>query len=71
MTEALQIEWSVLDIGAGPGVGVRCDLWVLIWMFLLFQVDCLNPANHQRLCVLFSSSSAQSSNAPSACVSPW
>ncbi|XP_023478296.1 1-phosphatidylinositol 3-phosphate 5-kinase isoform X12 [Equus przewalskii] len=35
------------------------------------KVDCLNPANHQRLCVLFSSSSAQSSNAPSACVSPW
>ncbi|NXK91567.1 FYV1 kinase, partial [Formicarius rufipectus] len=35
------------------------------------QVDCLSPVNHQRLCVLFSSSSAQSSNAPSACVSPW
>ncbi|XP_004626775.1 1-phosphatidylinositol 3-phosphate 5-kinase [Octodon degus] len=35
------------------------------------KVDCLNPANHQRLCVLFSSSSTQSSNAPSACVSPW
>uniref|UniRef100_H0V1V4 1-phosphatidylinositol 3-phosphate 5-kinase n=1 Tax=Cavia porcellus TaxID=10141 RepID=H0V1V4_CAVPO len=35
------------------------------------KVDCLNPTNHQRLCVLFSSSSAQSSNAPSACVSPW
>ncbi|PNI67186.1 PIKFYVE isoform 7, partial [Pan troglodytes] len=35
------------------------------------KVDCLNPINHQRLCVLFSSSSAQSSNAPSACVSPW
>ncbi|XP_072597682.1 1-phosphatidylinositol 3-phosphate 5-kinase isoform X6 [Vulpes vulpes] len=35
------------------------------------KVDCLNPVNHQRLCVLFSSSSAQSSNAPSACVSPW
>ncbi|KAM9664643.1 1-phosphatidylinositol 3-phosphate 5-kinase isoform 9-T10 [Trichechus inunguis] len=35
------------------------------------KVDCLNPGNHQRLCVLFSSSSAQSSNAPSACVSPW
>ncbi|KAG8520962.1 1-phosphatidylinositol 3-phosphate 5-kinase, partial [Galemys pyrenaicus] len=31
------------------------------------KVDCLNPVNHQRLCVLFSSSSAQSSNAPSAC----
>ncbi|XP_063503929.1 1-phosphatidylinositol 3-phosphate 5-kinase isoform X23 [Pongo pygmaeus] len=37
----------------------------------LARVDCLNPINHQRLCVLFSSSSAQSSNAPSACVSPW
>lgn len=33
--------------------------------------DCLNPVNHQRLCVLFSSSSAQSNNAPNACVSPW
>ncbi|XP_053327656.1 1-phosphatidylinositol 3-phosphate 5-kinase [Spea bombifrons] len=35
------------------------------------KIDCLNPINHQRLCVLFSSSSSQSSNAPSACVSPW
>ncbi|XP_056662968.1 1-phosphatidylinositol 3-phosphate 5-kinase isoform X4 [Monodelphis domestica] len=35
------------------------------------KVDCLSAVNHQRLCVLFSSSSAQSSNAPSACVSPW
>ncbi|NXA48512.1 FYV1 kinase, partial [Nothocercus julius] len=35
------------------------------------KVDCLSPINHQRLCVLFSSSSVQSSNAPSACVSPW
>ncbi|XP_029462249.1 1-phosphatidylinositol 3-phosphate 5-kinase isoform X2 [Rhinatrema bivittatum] len=35
------------------------------------KVDCLSPVNHQKLCVLFSSSSAQSSNAPSACVSPW
>ncbi|XP_054470984.1 1-phosphatidylinositol 3-phosphate 5-kinase isoform X1 [Anoplopoma fimbria] len=35
------------------------------------QLDCLNPVNHQRLCVLFSSSSAQSSNAPNPCVSPW
>ncbi|OWK12933.1 PIKFYVE [Cervus elaphus hippelaphus] len=34
------------------------------------KVDCLSPVNHQRLCVLFSSSSAQSSNAPSACVTP-
>ncbi|KAM6984959.1 1-phosphatidylinositol 3-phosphate 5-kinase [Aplochiton taeniatus] len=34
-------------------------------------LDCLNPVNHQRLCVLFSSSSAQSSNAPNPCVSPW
>lgn len=40
-------------------------------LFSLYQVDCLSPVNHQRLCVLFSSSSAQSSNAPSACVSPW
>ncbi|XP_045152704.1 1-phosphatidylinositol 3-phosphate 5-kinase [Echinops telfairi] len=37
----------------------------------LKDVDCLSPVNHQRLCVLFSSSSARSSNAPSACVSPW
>nr|XP_033803013.1 1-phosphatidylinositol 3-phosphate 5-kinase isoform X2 [Geotrypetes seraphini]XP_033803014.1 1-phosphatidylinositol 3-phosphate 5-kinase isoform X2 [Geotrypetes seraphini]XP_033803015.1 1-phosphatidylinositol 3-phosphate 5-kinase isoform X2 [Geotrypetes seraphini]XP_033803016.1 1-phosphatidylinositol 3-phosphate 5-kinase isoform X2 [Geotrypetes seraphini] len=35
------------------------------------KVDCLSPVNHQKLCVLFSSSSTQSSNAPSACVSPW
>ncbi|KAK7913748.1 hypothetical protein WMY93_013959 [Mugilogobius chulae] len=35
------------------------------------QLDCLSPANHQRLCVLFSSSSAQSNNAPNPCVSPW
>lgn len=35
------------------------------------QLDCLTPVNHQRLCVLFSSSSAQSSNAPNPCVSPW
>ncbi|XP_005999773.1 1-phosphatidylinositol 3-phosphate 5-kinase [Latimeria chalumnae] len=35
------------------------------------KVDCLNPVNHQKLCVLFSSSSAQSSNAPNPCVSPW
>uniref|UniRef100_A0A8C8K6L8 1-phosphatidylinositol 3-phosphate 5-kinase n=1 Tax=Oncorhynchus tshawytscha TaxID=74940 RepID=A0A8C8K6L8_ONCTS len=34
-------------------------------------LDCLNPVNHQRLCVLFSSSSAQSNNAPNPCVSPW
>ncbi|XP_034416905.1 1-phosphatidylinositol 3-phosphate 5-kinase isoform X5 [Cyclopterus lumpus] len=34
------------------------------------KLDCLNPVNHQRLCVLFSSSSAQSSNAPNPCVSP-
>uniref|UniRef100_A0A8C7QUR6 1-phosphatidylinositol 3-phosphate 5-kinase n=1 Tax=Oncorhynchus mykiss TaxID=8022 RepID=A0A8C7QUR6_ONCMY len=37
----------------------------------VFQLDCLNPVNHQRLCVLFSSSSAQSNNAPNPCVSPW
>lgn len=35
------------------------------------KLDCLNPANHQRLCVLFSSSSTQSNNAPNPCVSPW
>ncbi|XP_070770208.1 1-phosphatidylinositol 3-phosphate 5-kinase [Enoplosus armatus] len=35
------------------------------------KLDCLNPVNHQRLCVLFSSSSAQSTNAPNPCVSPW
>ncbi|XP_044222711.1 1-phosphatidylinositol 3-phosphate 5-kinase isoform X2 [Thunnus albacares] len=35
------------------------------------KMDCLTPVNHQRLCVLFSSSSAQSSNAPNPCVSPW
>ncbi|XP_072902930.1 1-phosphatidylinositol 3-phosphate 5-kinase isoform X2 [Hemitrygon akajei] len=40
----------------------------LIWAS---QVDCLSPANHQKLCVLFSSSSVQSSNAPNPCVSPW
>uniref|UniRef100_A0A673YJL4 1-phosphatidylinositol 3-phosphate 5-kinase n=1 Tax=Salmo trutta TaxID=8032 RepID=A0A673YJL4_SALTR len=32
------------------------------------KLDCLNPVNHQRLCVLFSSSSAQSNNAPNPCV---
>ncbi|XP_026150913.1 1-phosphatidylinositol 3-phosphate 5-kinase isoform X3 [Mastacembelus armatus] len=35
------------------------------------KLDCLSPVNHQRLCVLFSSSSAQSNNAPNPCVSPW
>ncbi|XP_054915825.1 1-phosphatidylinositol 3-phosphate 5-kinase isoform X5 [Poeciliopsis prolifica] len=35
------------------------------------KLDCLNPTNHQRLCVLFSSSSLQSNNAPNPCVSPW
>ncbi|XP_035994682.1 1-phosphatidylinositol 3-phosphate 5-kinase isoform X4 [Fundulus heteroclitus] len=35
------------------------------------KLDCLNPTNHQRLCVLFSSSSVQSNNAPNPCVSPW
>uniref|UniRef100_A0A669D6T3 Phosphoinositide kinase, FYVE finger containing n=1 Tax=Oreochromis niloticus TaxID=8128 RepID=A0A669D6T3_ORENI len=34
------------------------------------KLDCLNPINHQRLCVLFSSSSIQSNNAPNPCVSP-
>ncbi|KAM9851258.1 1-phosphatidylinositol 3-phosphate 5-kinase [Aulostomus maculatus] len=40
-------------------------------MSLTPKLDCLTPINHQRLCVLFSSSSAQSSNAPNPCVSPW
>ncbi|KAM9342605.1 1-phosphatidylinositol 3-phosphate 5-kinase isoform 2-T2 [Pholidichthys leucotaenia] len=35
------------------------------------KLDCLNPANHQSLCVLFSSSSVQSNNAPNPCVNPW
>ncbi|KAM5152064.1 1-phosphatidylinositol 3-phosphate 5-kinase isoform 2-T2 [Mantella aurantiaca] len=35
------------------------------------KIDCLSTLNHQSLSVLFSSSSAQSNNAPSACVSPW
>ncbi|XP_028663874.2 1-phosphatidylinositol 3-phosphate 5-kinase isoform X2 [Erpetoichthys calabaricus] len=35
------------------------------------KVDCLNPVNHQRLCVLFSSFSSLSNNAPNPCVSPW
>ncbi|XP_053569042.1 1-phosphatidylinositol 3-phosphate 5-kinase [Bombina bombina] len=35
------------------------------------KIDCLSTLNHQRLCVLFSSSSALSNNAPSSCVSPW
>ncbi|KAM9486055.1 1-phosphatidylinositol 3-phosphate 5-kinase isoform 3-T3 [Clarias gariepinus] len=35
------------------------------------KLDCLNPLNHQRLCVLFSSSSTHSNNAPNHCVSPW
>ncbi|XP_041857069.1 1-phosphatidylinositol 3-phosphate 5-kinase isoform X3 [Melanotaenia boesemani] len=35
------------------------------------KLDCLYPGNHQRLCVLFSSSSVQSNNAPNPCVSPW
>lgn len=42
-----------------------------MFLFCSSQQDCLNPINHQRLCVLFSSSSAQSNNAPNACVSPW
>ncbi|XP_061547176.1 1-phosphatidylinositol 3-phosphate 5-kinase isoform X4 [Phycodurus eques] len=40
-------------------------------MNLAPKMDCLTPVNHQRLCVLFSSSSPQSSNAPNPCVSPW
>uniref|UniRef100_A0A669E192 Phosphoinositide kinase, FYVE finger containing n=1 Tax=Oreochromis niloticus TaxID=8128 RepID=A0A669E192_ORENI len=42
----------------------------LILYFSHPQLDCLNPINHQRLCVLFSSSSIQSNNAPNPCVSP-
>ncbi|XP_060534616.1 1-phosphatidylinositol 3-phosphate 5-kinase [Cylas formicarius] len=33
--------------------------------------DCLDPANHQRLAVLFCSFSHESANAPSFCVNPW
>ncbi len=52
---------SPLDSGAADSTtGAVCP-----------QLDCLNPVNHQRLCVLFSSSSAQSNNAPNPCVSPW
>ena len=35
------------------------------------SVDCLDPFNHQQLCVLFSSYCPTSSNAPNFCVSPW
>lgn len=47
-----------------------CVVFLLLFCFYS-QQDCLNPGNHQRLCVLFSSSSAQSNNAPNPCVSPW
>jgi 1-phosphatidylinositol-3-phosphate 5-kinase len=33
--------------------------------------DCLDPFNHQRISVLFSSFSYESANAPAPCVSPW
>uniref|UniRef100_S4RPG6 DEP domain-containing protein n=1 Tax=Petromyzon marinus TaxID=7757 RepID=S4RPG6_PETMA len=35
------------------------------------KIDSLNPLHHQKLCVLFSSFSLYSSNAPNPCVSPW
>uniref|UniRef100_UPI0035901CC2 1-phosphatidylinositol 3-phosphate 5-kinase isoform X2 n=1 Tax=Myxine glutinosa TaxID=7769 RepID=UPI0035901CC2 len=35
------------------------------------KIDCFNPMHHQRLCVLFSSYSIYSNNAPTPCVSPW
>uniref|UniRef100_A0A3B4G9P8 1-phosphatidylinositol 3-phosphate 5-kinase n=1 Tax=Pundamilia nyererei TaxID=303518 RepID=A0A3B4G9P8_9CICH len=46
------------------------EVFELILYFSHPQLDCLNPINHQRLCVLFSSSSIQSNNAPNPCVSP-
>jgi 1-phosphatidylinositol-3-phosphate 5-kinase len=33
--------------------------------------DALDPANHQRLAVLFCSYSHESNNAPAFCVNPW
>ena len=35
------------------------------------KVDCLNPYNHQRIAVLFSSYSSESNNSPRPCISPW
>ena len=40
--------------------------------FIVFsQIDCLDPARHQRIAVLFSSFSYASENHPSPCVYPW
>uniref|UniRef100_A0A669CAC5 Phosphoinositide kinase, FYVE finger containing n=1 Tax=Oreochromis niloticus TaxID=8128 RepID=A0A669CAC5_ORENI len=50
--------------------GKCIEVCELILYFSHPQLDCLNPINHQRLCVLFSSSSIQSNNAPNPCVSP-
>uniref|UniRef100_A0A665WFA7 1-phosphatidylinositol-3-phosphate 5-kinase n=1 Tax=Echeneis naucrates TaxID=173247 RepID=A0A665WFA7_ECHNA len=58
----------------GPAGGCGSPTPTLLLFFIrsfIPQLDCLNPVNHQRLCVLFSSSSAQSNNAPNPCVSPW
>ena len=35
------------------------------------RIDCLDPQNHQRIAVLFSSFSNESNCAPYPCVSPW
>lgn len=35
------------------------------------RVDALNPYNHQRIAVLFSSYSSESNNSPRPCISPW
>lgn len=35
------------------------------------KVDALNPYNHQRIAVLFSSYSSESNNSPRPCISPW
>ncbi|XP_046543785.1 LOW QUALITY PROTEIN: 1-phosphatidylinositol 3-phosphate 5-kinase-like [Haliotis rubra] len=35
------------------------------------KIDCLDPANHQKMAVLFSSYSHKSANHPNPCVYPW
>ncbi|XP_041374474.1 1-phosphatidylinositol 3-phosphate 5-kinase-like isoform X2 [Gigantopelta aegis] len=35
------------------------------------KIDCLNPLNHQKISVLFSSYSHKSTNHPNPCVTPW
>ncbi|XP_064646018.1 1-phosphatidylinositol 3-phosphate 5-kinase-like isoform X3 [Lineus longissimus] len=35
------------------------------------KIDCLDPYQHQRIAVLFSSYSYISANAPNACINPW